>query len=972
MNSEDGSNHDHRALSDTRHPNGEDWSDSLPINDGTKFFKSIDWFLSTLGPLEEWPATLRFAVRLMLSDSRGACIYWGDEWVAIYNEVYTPMAGQAHPNLMGKPFKIGYPELWAGIAPIFEQVFSTRATTNVENIELFTTRHGYNEETYFIGQFIPIPGEDGAVLGVYNTVYESTFTVLQTRRRNVTNAIAAIPECGMRDANSSIENALRANGRDLPMVMLYSLEESKLVDELTLKLRLNIGITDTDSWVPLSADITSSDIGIVPHMRSAYERKAIVEIRTDDPLFGHLTPLLDNVNWSGFGERPETLVIAPLISAGNTFGFLVAGTNPRRAFTDQCREFFSDVNTQIAAKWASAYTAEQSKAREQRLIQSLEERERRIRYMAESAPVGMLQLTLDGSIAWANQHYRDIIGDPEQASDATSFITCFVSEDQGSVEQLWKTLKAGKSASCEARLNRHYQPPTQQEWPATSPDAFYTWIWVQGFPLVDEGATKLVMICVTDISGPKWAESVQHRVAAAAEKAKRQQEEFIDITSHEMRNPLSAMMQSAQSITAALRHLQPHLDRQELLLNLQEAMEAAETVLSCGVYQKRIIDDVLMLSRLENEMLSITPAVVDPIRLVRNTLKMLEGDARSAQIETSIIRHQSLAAHNIENVFCDPSRLAQILTNLISNAFKFTRSESTRLTEITCGVSLQPPKEDSVMTNLQWFFTGRTHSDLTSLPGWGRGDTLYLFFVIRDTGCGLTQNELRNLFNRFTQASTKTHIVHGGSGLGLYISRELAEKHGGQIGVKSEPGKGSTFAFYVKGRRAPAITPPPLDVPSVNGESSEVRKLVDEFKMSLHDNRQFRVLLVEDNLVNQRVLRRQLEKAGCLVTTANDGLEGFDAFWKSVSESRDQEKSKFDVLLMDWNMPHLDGVSCTRRIRSHELENKISEPAIIIGITANARNEQLSEAREAGTDVVLSKPFLLAELMAQIRLLVKR
>lgn len=138
---------------------------------------------------------------------------------------------------------------------------------------------------------------------------------------------------------------------------------------------------------------------------------------------------------------------------------------------------------------------------------------------------------------------------PENKSDELPIAGFFFEDDQPIIRQLWKTLGEGTSANCQVRLKRNYEPPVQQGWHSISTDLSPTWLLVQGFPLKDdEGELELIMMCFTDISGPKWAESVQHRIAAAAEKSKRQQEDFIDITSHEMRNPLSAMMQVGLSL----------------------------------------------------------------------------------------------------------------------------------------------------------------------------------------------------------------------------------------------------------------------------------------------------------------------------------------------------------------------------------------------------------------------------------------
>jgi GAF domain-containing protein len=206
------------------------------------------------------------------------------------------------------------------------------------------------------------------------------------------NAIAAIPDCSFQESNDLIQQVLQTNGRDVSMVMLYSLSEGTLTAVQQLQLQLNIGVQRPDQWVPPLVDIATSDAGIVPYLRSAHERKTIILIRTDDPTSNSIAQILQDVDWCGFGEPPKEVIVAPLTSAGNLLGFMIMGTNPRREFTVHCRQFINDVALQISGKWASAFTAEQARAREERLVRNLEDRERRIRYMAQCAPVGMLHL----------------------------------------------------------------------------------------------------------------------------------------------------------------------------------------------------------------------------------------------------------------------------------------------------------------------------------------------------------------------------------------------------------------------------------------------------------------------------------------------------------------------------------------------------------------------------------------------------
>lgn len=289
----------------------------------------------------------------------------------------------------------------------------------------------------------------------------------------------------------------------------------------------------------------------------------------------------------------------------------------------------------------------------------------------------------------------------------------------------------------------------------------------------------------------------------------------------------------------------------------------------------------------------------------------------------------------------------------------------------------------------------------------------------------MTAIEMHNLFQKFTQATPKTHIKYGGSGLGLYICRQLAEKQGGNVGVASKDGEGSVFGFYIETmvaqrsdlsieqQRAPRLGVPRArasnrtNMPQrgssganrsainslgtqANTEASQPEEVREEQRQNRtvsqsdippqeFDSRQFSVLLVEDNLVNQRVLAKQLRKKRCHVTVANDGLEAlailkkFDC-WQGPSSEEDSphhiESSDIDVILMDWEMPNMNGLDCARRIREVERQGQISKRLKIIATTANVRQEQKEQAVAAGMDTVMSKPFTVGEVLERIRKIV--
>jgi signal transduction histidine kinase len=282
---------------------------------------------------------------------------------------------------------------------------------------------------------------------------------------------------------------------------------------------------------------------------------------------------------------------------------------------------------------------------------------------------------------------------------------------------------------------------------------------------------------------------------------KRQQENFIDITSHEMRNPLSAILQCADEISTTLSDFRATGSTTIAERIVSDSIDAAQTIALCAQHQKRIVDDVLTLSKLDSAMLMVTPVDAQPLQVVQRALKMFEGEVQTAGIQMQFVLQDSFKKLGIDWVKIDPSRVLQVLINLTTNAIKFTTTEETRTIKVILSASRERPSAYS-SPRVSYFPMRAKRLDQTLGPDWGEGEEIYLEFAVEDTGRGLSPEELKVLFQRFQQASPRTHVQYGGSGLGLFISRELTELQGGEIGVSSESGKGSTFAFYVKCRRS--------------------------------------------------------------------------------------------------------------------------------------------------------------------------
>lgn len=302
---------------------------------------------------------------------------------------------------------------------------------------------------------------------------------------------------------------------------------------------------------------------------------------------------------------------------------------------------------------------------------------------------------------------------------------------------------------------------------------------------------------------------------------------------------------------------------------------------------------------------------------------MHEGELQAADIQMKFVVDQSFRDLDLDWVRFDPSRVLQVLINLTTNAIKFTGTESRRTITVTISASKERPS-DRADAPVQYFPTRKKSQGTMTDKDWGDGEKLYIHFAVRDTGRGLSPEEKKLLFIRFSQASPRTHVQYGGSGLGLFISRELTELQGGEIGVESEAGQGSTFAFYVAARRStqPAETidgaiglkriaghnPRSRSVPSsaaLKGSSSRNQQAADhapgEQKAVVK-----KVLIVEDNLVNQKVLQKQLKNIGTEVHVANHGGEALEklmqsTYWRDGNTTG--ERIELGVVLMDQEMP---------------------------------------------------------------------
>ena len=392
--------------------------------------------------------------------------------------------------------------------------------------------------------------------------------------------------------------------------------------------------------------------------------------------------------------------------------------------------------------------------------------------------------------------------------------------------------------------------------------------------------------------------------AEAANEAKSQ---FLANMSHEIRTPMHGILGIADVLART------SLDaRQQSLV---------QTMTRCGKGLLNIINDVLDFSKIESGRFDLVPRPFS-LRVVAEDLAgVLAPRYEKKGIELIVRVDDKLP----DLLVGDAERIKQVLTNLLENGLKFTSA-------------------------------GYVFLDI---HGSSRDDAVDLTIAVQDTGMGIPADRLDAVFEKFNQVDNSSTRRHEGTGIGLAICRMLVARMDGQITLASTLGEGSTFTIAMTlprhepalSMRSPAVATGLAELPATaTGQQNVVGLSGAEYK-------HHRVLLVEDNPVNQEVAKEYLGQMGCSVTIANNGREGVDTF----------KTETFDLVFMDWLMPEVDGLKATRLIR--EFERSTGRPRVpVLGLTANAFDKDRATCLAAGMDDVLSKPFTFEELEAMLKM----
>lgn len=355
--------------------------------------------------------------------------------------------------------------------------------------------------------------------------------------------------------------------------------------------------------------------------------------------------------------------------------------------------------------------------------------------------------------------------------------------------------------------------------------------------------------------------------------------------SHEIRTPLNGIVGYADLLKKA-SNLSP------------ENMEYVNVIKDCSDGLLVLINDILDFSKIESGKLDLEKIPVNVPDLIESIAKLFSQKAASKGVQVSTYIDNRVP----DIVVTDPNRVRQILINLVSNSFKFTEAGKIEINTKIEKIS---------------------------------NDDCAICFSVKDTGIGIAKDKLSAVFEKFNQADTSTTRKYGGTGLGLAISKNLSKILGGRMWAESEEGVGSCFSFTIKAQIS--------NQPSISLENSSFRALEES------NGEELKILVAEDNHINQKLLSRYLENLSLTFNVVDDGAKVL----------KELEKVKYDIILMDINMPILDGVETTKEIlKTYSSANR----PYIIAVTANSMPDDRNRYLSLGMDDYISKPIKQADL----------
>ncbi len=944
--------------------------------------RSYNWPETPFGPISQWPASLTTAVSICLNSRFPMVIWWGEEFRLLYNDAFRPILGDRHPRAIAQPGAAVFSESWHIVGPQLIELVETKAANRVEDLLIPVFRAGYLEESYYTYSYSPLLLQSGDVGGVFTVISETTKQILSDRRlATLTHLSTQSSEAKTVDEVYALTAEILArNPADIPFAALYQLNTAKTqavlcsqtpIENDTVPLPPVINISKSDPWLFESvlhtqAAVTVEDLsgrfGKVPTgtfslpvdqarvlpiralRRRNLTRLLIVGINPArqldadysaffDLIAGHMASAIANTNsqiaeqaLKASEEKLKSFVDANVIGilfanvAGDVreandellriVGYsredLQAGrlrwidvTPPEHlpldmqaiaeaketgACTPYEKEYIRQDGSRVPVLIGFSLMGEEREeavafvldvSDRKRAQEALRQREAELSAVTNTVPVMISFIDADQRYRFNNRGYEEWFGQPAAEIYGTHLRDAVSESEYEAIRPYVERVLAGEQVTYENQVFLN-----------NGASCYLSATYVPRFD--QAGAVEGFVALINDVTDRRRIEIereqlLQSEKAAreAAERANRIKDEFLAVISHELRTPLNPIVGWSQ----LLRRGQLSAEKTSLAL---DAIERNAKL------QVQLIGDLLDISRVLRGKMSLVKTRVDLSQVMTAALDTVQLAAETKSIDIEVSIESCIVAG-------DEGRLQQVIWNLLSNAVKFTSKG------------------------------GKVSATLALVDNQAQ-------VRVTDTGKGISADFLPYVFEHFRQEDYSTTRQFGGLGLGLAITRQIVEMHGGT--VKAESGgenEGSTFTVTIP--LVPLASNLPVARPSVAVKDDLTGVLV---------------LVVDDEIDSQEITAFMLEQAHAAVMIASSGSEAL----------RKIEQSVPDVLISDVGMPDMDGYMLMRQIR--QLPANKGGKMLAIALTAYAGESDYKQAIAAGFHRHLAKPIDPTDLVSSI------
>jgi PAS domain S-box-containing protein len=461
------------------------------------------------------------------------CIFWGDEYTLVYNKGYADIIGEKHPRVMGRPFSENFQSVWPVYEQIFREIKESGQSVKQEKLIRMLVRDGCLEEVFFNFILAPILGADGSAAGISLRIHETTQQVVFERRLHVLTSVnkAMATTYNLHDLCAAAAGVLHDSTSDIHFAAIYSTDMKD--HSLHLVLEGTAGLKEGYDGIPPKDDPQVPQFGLNQALLHAFETREPKVLSTANNSLTQST--LSQLEEYGVQTPCQELVIQPLkcYIEDSIAAVIVVGTSPLRKFDEDYRTFLQLMTRQIENGISVVRGIEREKLLHKAKITS--EIEGRFWRFAEKAPVGMYMYNPDDVLTFSNSAFELMVGrSGEELARPMAWLDTVHPDSVADVMKVWKKYR---QSNCDEAISFEIQFKKPWTSPAGGAAGSLDRTWALGTvhpEYTEDGKLKGTLGCITDISSVKWAEKIQTTRLSEAIEQKRQQENFLDVTSHEM------------------------------------------------------------------------------------------------------------------------------------------------------------------------------------------------------------------------------------------------------------------------------------------------------------------------------------------------------------------------------------------------------------------------------------------------------